>query len=41
MSPEAMVPDVYVVDKVLAVRTKAGATEYRVKWKGYKVTEST
>ena len=41
MSPAAMVPDVYVVDKVLDIRTKAGATEYKVKWRGYKVSEST
>ena len=41
MSPAAMIPDVYVVDKVLGIRTKGGATEYRVKWRGYKVSEST
>ena len=41
MSPAAMVPDVYVVDKVLDIRKKAGATEYKVKWRGYKVSEST
>ena len=41
MSPDAMVPDVYVVEKVVGIRTKAGATEYKVKWRGYKASEST
>ena len=35
MSPSAMVPDVYVVDKVVDMRIKQGEVEYRVKWQGY------
>ena len=35
ISPQAMVPDVFVVDKVVDMRIKQGAVEYKVKWKGY------
>ena len=40
-SPQAMVPDVFVVDKVVDMRIKQGAVEYKVKWKGYSGKEST
>ena len=41
MSPRAQVPDVYVVDKVIGIRTKGGEREYKVKWKGYSQKECT
>ena len=41
MLPAAMVPHVYVVDRVVGIRTKAGATEYKLKWRWYKTSEST
>ena len=41
MSPQAQVPDVYVVEKVIGVRTKGGEREYKVKWKGYSKKECT
>ena len=40
-SPEAMVPDVYVVDKITDMRVKQGAVEYKVKWRGYTSRQST
>ena len=36
-----MVPDVYVVDKVVDMRTKQGEIEYRVKWQGYTAKHNT
>ena len=41
MTPQDEVPDVYVVDKVLGIRTKGGEREYKVKWKGYSRKECT
>ena len=41
MSPEAMVPDVYVVDKVVNVRVKGAEVEYKVRWQGYGSKEDT
>ena len=40
-SPAAMVPDVYVVDKITDMRVKQGAVEYKVKWRGYSSRQST
>ena len=40
-SPEAMFPDVYVVDKVVNVRVKEGEVEYKVRWRGYNSKEDT
>ena len=39
MSPAAMVPDVYVVNKVIGKRTKAGETEFKVLWRGYSIQQ--
>ena len=41
MSPEAMVPEVYVVDKVVNVRVKGAEVEYKVRWQGYSSKEDT
>ena len=41
MAPEAMVPEVYVVDKVVNVRVKSGEVEYKVRWQGYTTKEDT
>jgi hypothetical protein len=38
MSPQAMVPDVYVVDKVVEHRKIKGDLEYKVKWRGCKAS---
>ena len=40
MSPEAMVPQVYVVDRVVKHRKYKGELEYRVRWRGYKANEA-
>ena len=41
MSPDAMVPDVYVVDKVVDMKIKQGEVEYRVKWQGFNSMQNT
>ena len=41
MSPEAIVPEVYVVEKIKGMRVKAGEVEYRVKWKGWGSKDNT
>ena len=41
LSPQAMVPDVYVVEKVIEHRKVKGDLEYKVKWRGYKASEAT
>ena len=41
MAPNAMVPEVYVVDKVVNVRVKSGEVEYKVRWQGYTTKEDT
>ena len=38
---KAELPDIYVVDKILDSRIKGGEIEYKVKWKGYTMRETT
>lgn len=33
--------DEYEVEKIIEMRVDKGKTEYKVKWKGYDITEST
>ena len=36
-----MIPDVYVVERILDCRVKGGETEYKIKWKGWTMKEYT
>ena len=40
-SLQAEQPDVYAVDRILASRIKGGGVEYKVKWRGYTMRETT
>ena len=40
-SIRAEVPELYVVERILDSRVKSGKVEYRVKWKGYTMKETT
>ena len=41
LSPDAIVPEVYVVEKVVDMRIRSGEVEYRVKWRGWPSSTNT